>query len=178
MPPEAAGRVVSRDVARVLALGQVVHRLDDGGDARRPGRRHAHGARLGRRRPRRARVGMVAPDDVIGGPSCSSRRPWPHAVGFSRPSSVVLWGFRSRTEIDQQLAASRPRRPDVRIRHSWDPPDPDGLLTYADRSSRRSASSPTRATATSITLEPGWAAAHLVARRRSRSASSRSATTW
>ena len=73
-------------------------------------------------------VGLVAPDDVVGGTELMISPDVARVVGLARPSSVVLWGFRSRAEIDQQLAAAGLVATTIRIRRSWDPPDPDGLL--------------------------------------------------
>ena len=68
MPPEAAGRVVGRDVARTVALGQVVMTQTTA---------TLHGVQAGDvltvlgwdGAGHDLTVGLVAPDDVVGGPS-------------------------------------------------------------------------------------------------------------
>jgi hypothetical protein len=104
-------------------------------------------------------VGEVAPDAEVGAellvpPNIAD------AVGLARPSSVIMWGFRSRTELDQQLAAAGLVTPTVRIRHSWDPPDPDNLLSYADIKQALGEFA-FKGTDTTMQIEPGWVSAHL-----------------
>jgi hypothetical protein len=54
------------------------------------------------------------------------------AIGFSRPASVVLFGFRSTDEIDAALAARGLVRPGVRISRSWSRlRNPDSTLGLA-----------------------------------------------
>jgi hypothetical protein len=157
-PPEAAGRVVGRDVSRTLALGGVVVNAVTAA---------MHGIQAGDTitvlgwdgAPHVLGVGQVAPDAEVGAellipPTVAD------GVGLARPSSVVLWGFRSRTEIDQQLAAAGLVTPTVRIRHSWDPPDPDGLLSYADIKQALGEFA-FKGTDTTMQIEPGWVPAHL-----------------
>ena len=105
MPPEVSGRIVNRDVARITAVGQVVmtqttaslHNVQAGDVLTLLG-----WDGLGHD----VVVGLVAPDDVVGGPELMIDPAVAGVVGLARPSSVVLWGFRSRAEIDQQLAAA------------------------------------------------------------------------
>lgn len=76
-------------------------------------------------------VGAVVPDDhifseIIMSDSTADR------LGFRRPSRVILWGFDSRDEMQDQLTAGGLERPGVRIRRSWDLPDPDETLSTAE----------------------------------------------
>ncbi len=76
-------------------------------------------------------VGAVVPDDhnmgeIIISDSTADR------LGLRRPSRVILWGFDSRDEMQAQLAAGGLERPGVRIRRSWDLPDPDETLSTAE----------------------------------------------
>src|SRR5215213_8439275 len=155
MPPEGAGRIVNRDVARILAVGQVVltqttaslHGVQGGDVLTVLGWDGAGHDVL---------VGLVAPDEVVGGPELMMGPPVAGVVGLARPSSVVMWGFRSRAEIDQQLAANGLVTTTIRIRRSWDPPDPDGLLTYPQIKTKFG-----EFAYSSSAQEPGWAAAHV-----------------
>jgi len=155
MPPEAAGRVASRDVARTEALGQVVVTQTTA---------TLHGVQAGDVLTvlgwdgigHDLTVGLVAPDDVVGGPELMISPDVAGVVGLARPSSVVLWGFRSRAEIDQQLAANGLVATTIRIRRSWDPPDPDGLLSYPQIKAKFG-----EFAYSDTAQEPGWVGAHL-----------------
>jgi hypothetical protein len=158
MPPDVAGRVISRDLARTLALGGVVMNALTAA---------AHGVRAGDSlsvlgwdgNAHALPVALISPDEQIGAellipPAVAD------GLGLNRPSSVILWGFRSRSAIDQALAAAGLVNAGTRIRHSWDPPDPDATLSYAHLK-------PTlgefayAGSGESITLEPGWFEAHI-----------------
>ena len=155
MPPEGAGRIRNREVARILAVGQVVltqttatlHGVQGGDVLTVLGWDGA---------PHDVVVGLVAPDDVVGGPELMIGPAVAGAVGLTRPSSVVIWGFRSRAEIDQQLAANGLVATSIRIRRSWDPPDPDGVLSYAQIKLKFG-----EFAYSDTAQEPGWVAAHL-----------------
>ena len=155
MPPEGAGRIVSRDVARILAFGQVVLTQTTAS---------LHGVQPGDvltvlgwdGAPHDLVVGMVAPDSVVDGPELMISPGTAGVVALARPSSVVLWGFRSRAEIDQQLAAAGLVATSIRIRRSWDPPDPDGLLSYPQIKAKFG-----EFAYSDTAQEPGWVAANL-----------------
>jgi D-alanyl-D-alanine carboxypeptidase len=155
MPPEGAGRVVSRDVARILSFGQVVMTQTTAS---------LHGVQQGDvltvlgwdGAPHDLVLGMVAPDSVVDGPELMISPGTAGVVALARPSSVVLWGFRSRAEIDQQLAAAGLVATSIRIRRSWDPPDPDGLLSYSQIKVKFG-----EFAYNDTVQEPGWVAANL-----------------
>jgi hypothetical protein len=155
MPPEVSGRIVNRDVARITAGGQVVMTQTTAS---------LHGVQAGDVLTllgwdglgHDVGVGLVAPDDVVGGPELMVAPSVAGVVGLARPSSVVLWGFRSRAEIDQQLAAAGLVSTSIRIRRSWDPPDPDGLLSYPQIKAKFG-----EFAYSDTAQEPGWVAAHL-----------------
>jgi len=155
MPPEVVGRISSRDLARVTAGGQVVLTQTTAG---------LHGVQAGDvltllgwdGAAHDLVVGLVAADDVVGGSELMISPAVAAIVGLARPSSVILWGFRSRAEVDQQLAAAGLVTTTIRIRRSWDPPDPDGLLTYPQIKTKFG-----EFAYSSSAQEPGWAAAHV-----------------
>jgi len=155
MPPEVVGRITSRELARVIASGQVVmtqttatlHGVQAGDTLTVLGWDGAN---------HDLAVGLVAPDDVVGGSELMISPGVAGSVGLVRPSSVLLWGFRSRAEIDQQLAANGLVATTIRIRRSWDPPDPDGLLSYPQIKTKFG-----EFAYSETAQEPGWAAAHL-----------------
>jgi hypothetical protein len=158
MPPELAGRIMSRAISRALALGQIVMGATSAG---------LHGVKVGDTLVIQGwngltyglTVGVIGSDEVVGSellvsPDVAA------AIGFNRPSSAVLWGFRSRADIDAALAAQGLVRSNVRIRRSWDPPDPDGLLPQVQIKTQFGEFAYSGA-ANTITLQAGWVAAHL-----------------
>ncbi len=155
MPPEVVGRITSRELARVIASGQVVMTQTTA---------TLHGVQAGDvltvlgwdGANHDLAVGLVAPDDVVGGSELMISPAVAGGVGLVRPSSVLLWGFRSRAEMDQQLAANGLVATTIRIRRSWDPPDPDGLLSYPQIKAKFG-----EFAYSDTAQEPGWAAAHL-----------------
>jgi hypothetical protein len=159
MPPEAAGRVVNRQVARILAVGQVVMAQTTA---------TMHGVQAGDvltllgwdGGAHDVVVGLVTGDDVTGGSELMISPDLAQSMAMVRPSSVVMWGFRSRTEIDQQLAANGLVASDIRIRRSWDPPDPDALLSYPEIKSKLGEFQYSGSGGAMI-QEPGWAATHI-----------------
>jgi hypothetical protein len=158
MPPEVAGRVISRDLARTLALGGVVMNAVTAA---------AHAVQVGDSlsvlgwdgNAHALTVAALASDEDVGAelllpPVVAD------AIGLSRPSSAILWGFRSRPEIDQALAAAGLVNATTRIRHSWDPPDPDATLSYADLK-RVLGEFAYAGSGESVTLQPGWFESHI-----------------
>jgi len=159
IPPELAGRTMSRQVARVLATGQLVMGATSA---------TLRGAKAGdivvvqgwNGNTYRFRVGLVASDDLIGGSELLISPAVAQSIGFSRPSDVVIWGFRSRAAINAALAAHGLVKTTIRIRRSWDPPDPDVLLTQAQLKVKGGEFAYS-GSGFGITLQPGWIASHI-----------------
>ncbi|HEY4333633.1 MAG TPA: M15 family metallopeptidase [Ilumatobacteraceae bacterium] len=77
-------------------------------------------------------IGMIAADDVVGSELLMSTDE-ADTLGVTTNSSMIVWGFASHASILDALTASGlTNRSDTRIRHSWDPPDPDSTLGLAD----------------------------------------------
>ena len=129
MDPGVARAVRGAEVGAVLARGEVVM-----------GRTTAdlRGARAGddvdllgwNGGTYRLRVGMVAPDDAVGAELVLGEG-LAAAIGFVRPTSVVIWGFSSRAAIDGALPTQVAFRQPWRVRRSWEPPDADAVLSQA-----------------------------------------------
>lgn len=123
---DLAGRVLSVRVAKVLGAGQLV-----------VGERWAalHGVLTGDQLVllgwdglgHTVKVGLVAPTSEVGNPEILAAPALAGSWGMTRPSSVAIWGISSRDAIDAALAKRLPHTP-VRVRHSWDAPDPDDTL--------------------------------------------------
>ena len=158
MPPDVAGRVISRDLARTLAVGGVVMNAVTAA---------LHGVQAGDSlsvlgwdgNAHALTVAAIAPDAEIGAELLVSPAV-ADVIGLNRPSSVILWGFRSKSEIDQALAAAGLVNSTTRIRHSWDPPDPDATLSYTETKTALGEFA-YAGSGESITLEPGWFEAHI-----------------
>lgn len=70
----------------------------------------------------------VVPDAITGGTELLLSLEAADRLGIGRLSRIVLWGFDSRASIDAELARQGLVSTSVRIRRSWDPPDPDGTI--------------------------------------------------
>lgn len=73
-------------------------------------------------------IGAVVDDEITGGTELLITPGGAERLNLSRKSSVVMWGFGSRGDLDQALADNDLVSTSVRIRRSWDPFDPDSTL--------------------------------------------------
>ena len=128
LPLDTVGPLMGRDVAGILARGYVVM-----------GRTTAQmrGAAVGdvvdlvsaNGSLASFLIGMVADDAVVGGTELLITPDQADVIGATIDTRIVLWGFDSRAVLDQALSsAGLDTRPDVRIRRSWDPFDPDSTI--------------------------------------------------
>lgn len=76
-------------------------------------------------------IGAVVDDAVTGGTELLLSTAAGDRLEVNRQSRIVLWGFDSRAAIDAQLAAHNLVSTSIRIRRSWDAPDPDSTLGMA-----------------------------------------------
>jgi hypothetical protein len=87
-------------------------------------------------------------------------------LGISRLSRVVIWGFRSRAAIDSALRSNGLVSIAVRLRRSWDLPDPDSTIGMA-RTKQLLGEFAYRVNSNgSVTQETAWQAANLPGGRR------------
>lgn len=73
-------------------------------------------------------VADVVPDVITGGTELLVSLAAGDRLGVARESRVVLWGFESRAAVHAELVRQNLISTSVRIRRSWDPPDPDDTL--------------------------------------------------
>lgn len=136
LPTEAIAALMGRNVAAVVARGDVVMGSTTAGlrDARVGDTidlEAASGAVV------RLTVGMVANDSVIGGTELLLSPAQGDRLGVTRVTSIVVWGFPSRGSIDANLAAyGLDQRVGIRVRRSWDPFDPDATLSMSETKAR------------------------------------------
>ena len=84
----------------------------------------------------RVLVGLVAADSTVGGTEILMSPELFRAMGFLRPTRVLMWGIPDRNRLNAAMAANGLARSDVRIIRSWDPPSPDGTLSTATTKAR------------------------------------------
>jgi hypothetical protein len=77
------------------------------------------------------RISAVVDDAIIGGTELLMSPEAGDRLGVSQLNRAVMWGFSSRASIDAALAANGLVSTSIRIRRSWDPPDPDNTLGMA-----------------------------------------------
>ncbi|MGB0112976.1 MAG: M15 family metallopeptidase [Ilumatobacteraceae bacterium] len=132
LPPAAVGATMGRDVAAHLATDAVVMGQTS---ATLPGRSvqagdsvalvAAWGSVI------RFRVAAVLPDSAIGGTEILMSSAAAARLGITEIRRAVIWNPTSRTAMNTALAANGLVSTSVRIRRSWDPPDPDDTLGMA-----------------------------------------------
>jgi hypothetical protein len=130
LPPDAVARTLGRNVSRHLAPDAlVIGALSAGLRGARAGDTvllvGASGAGVW------FRVAAVLPDAEIGGAEFLMSTQAGDRLGIGRLSRVVMWGFPSRAAIDAALGENGLVSTSVRIRRSWDPPDPDNTIGMA-----------------------------------------------
>jgi hypothetical protein len=131
LPVESIGAILGRNVSRYVASGTVVVSETSAGIT---------GAQAGDVMDLiggdgsivQAVIGRVAPDAEVGGAEIVMSTDQADLFGAKLSTSVLIYGGFGRGRLDATLAA-RGLSGDstVRIRRSWDPPDPDGTIGLA-----------------------------------------------
>lgn len=112
-------------------------------------------------------IGAVIADEITGGTELLITPEGAARLNLRRKSSVVMWGFESRAEMDQALSDNGLVSTSIRIRRSWDPFDPDSGLGMA-RTKELLGEFAYRVNSNgSVTQEAAWQAANLPPGRRS-----------
>ena len=76
-------------------------------------------------------IAQVVPDEITGGTELLLSIEAALRLGVTRESRIVLWGFDSRAALDAELVRQNLISTSIRVRRSWDPPDPDFTLGMA-----------------------------------------------
>jgi hypothetical protein len=157
---DLAGRVIGVPVAKALGAGQVV-----------VGERWAalRGVVAGDvlvllgwdGLPHNVVVGLVVSASDAGNPEILASPALAGSWGMTRPSSVAIWGISSHEAIDAALAKRLPATP-IRVRHSWDAPDPDDILGNSTLKTLVG-DFQYAGDGDAITVEAGWRGANIVA---------------
>jgi hypothetical protein len=161
--PAAAVQLMSPAVGRTLATGQIV--MGETSASLR-------GAQVGdvveflgwNGAVQHATIGLIAADDEVGSTELVFSDTVAASFGFVRPSSVRIWGYRSRTAITfvlgRRLGPTTPAT-GIRVRRSWDPPNPDRVLDTVELK-RRLGEFAISGGGNGVNPEPGWVAANIV----------------
>ena len=106
-------------------------------------------------------IGAVIDDEITGGTELLITPEAAARLFLRRKSSVVMWGFSSREDMDEALADNDLVSTSIRIRRSWDPFDPDSGLGMG-RTKELLGEFAYRVNANgSVTQETSWQAANL-----------------
>jgi D-alanyl-D-alanine carboxypeptidase len=77
-------------------------------------------------------IGRVAPDAEVGGAEIVMSTVQADTLGATLATSVLIYGQFDRARLDAALSArGLSTDPKIRVRRSWDPPDPDGTIGLA-----------------------------------------------
>jgi len=130
LPPEAVGATMGRDVSALLAPDTVVMGATTAG---------LRGAKAGDVLQLVSggggvvlfRIAAVLPDDRIGGTELLMSTQAADRLGITELRRALLWNPSSRDAMNAALADNGLVSTSVRIRRSWDPPDPDDTIGMA-----------------------------------------------
>lgn len=108
-------------------------------------------------------VAMIGTDAQVGGAEVIMSPAAADRIGVTRTTRAVLWGFSSRTAIDQALTRHGVggSLAETRAVRSWDPPNPDSTLSTARTKELLGEFAFRVESNGSITQDPAWVAANL-----------------
>lgn len=161
LPVEAVGRVMSYRVAGVVASGGVVLGSTSAG---------LRGAQAGDvldlvtsgGATAAVRVGLVAPDDEIGGAELVMSTDLAQALGQTTVTRVLFFGQFDRDRLIAELAAAGyVDGTAVRITRSWGPRNPDDLLSSSQLKALLGEFDYRINTDDSLSVDPDWRAANV-----------------
>jgi hypothetical protein len=165
LPLEAVGAVMGRNVSGVLANGAIV--MSQTAAARR-------GAQVGDvvdlvaqdGSLRSNLVGMVAPDALLGDTEILMQPDQADLLGSTPATRVLIYGPPSRDALEAAFAANGVTgNPTIRVRRSWDPPDPDDTIGLS-RTKQLLGESAYRVNGDgSVSVDPTWRGAYIPAQR-------------
>jgi hypothetical protein len=130
LPPEAIAATMGRDVSAVLAPDALVMGATSAG---------LRGAQVGDSMQLVAawggivwfRIAGIFPDDRVGGAEFLMSTAAADRLGVTEARRALLWNPASRAAMDSALAANGLVSTSIRIRRTWDPPDPDETIGMA-----------------------------------------------
>jgi len=107
-------------------------------------------------------VGLVAPDDKVGGTEIVMSTSQANVLGATLSTSVLIYGQFDRAALDAGLAArGLSTDPAIRVRRSWDPFDPDSTLGLAKTKKALGELAYTVTSSGAMLVDDGWRAAFI-----------------
>lgn len=160
LPPEVIAATMGRDVSALLApdaliMGETSAGLRGAAVGDSMQLTAASGALV------RFRIAGIFPDARIGGAEFLMSNAAADRLGVDQLRRAVLWNPSSRSAMDAALADNSLVSTSIRIRRSWDPPDPDDTIGMA-RTKALLGEFAYRVNANgSVSQDDGWVAASL-----------------
>ncbi|HEY7626914.1 MAG TPA: M15 family metallopeptidase [Ilumatobacteraceae bacterium] len=110
-------------------------------------------------------VGRVAPDGEIGGAEVVMSTAQADLLGATLDTSVVIYGQFTRGQLESALAArGLSTDPNIRVRRSWDPLDPDSTIGLARTKKALGMFSFHVAANDAVTVDDAWRASYVPSR--------------
>lgn len=106
-------------------------------------------------------IAEVVPDEITGGTELLLSIDAANRLGVTRDSRIVLWGFESRAAINAELERQNLISTSIRVRRSWDPPDPDSTLGMAATKTALGEFAYRINASGSVTVDSAWKAANI-----------------
>ncbi len=107
------------------------------------------------------RIAEVVPDEIIGGTELLLSIEAGERLGITRDSRIVLWGFDSQSALDAELVRQDLISTSIRVRRSWDPPDPDETIGMAETKAALGEFAYRVNSNGSVTLDSAWTSANI-----------------
>jgi len=106
-------------------------------------------------------IAAVVDDAIIGGTELLMSPAAGDRLGVTGIRRAVMWGFTSRDSINAAMAANGLVSTSIRIRRSWDPPDPDNTIGMAKTKSELGEFAYRVNSNGSVSLDSGWKNANI-----------------
>ena len=160
MAIDAAAATMSPDVANVLAGGQIVLGSTSA---------NLRGAQVGdvvelisaAGNLVQLTIGMIAPDATIGGAEIVVGDAQADALGLTIVTRMVVWGFASRSALEDALNANGLISTTVRVNRSWDIASPDSNLSLSQTKALLGEFPYQITSGDTIHILPSWVAANI-----------------
>jgi D-alanyl-D-alanine carboxypeptidase len=157
--PRGAAPFVGGDVASAVTFGGVV--LSAGSAALRDARVGDVVTFVGwDNQVHRRRIDAVVPDDRVGSELTFSTAD-ARSFGLIRPASVWIWDIGDAPALERGLATVQQRNRYVGIGRSWDPADPDGVLSSVELKRAIGEVEFRPGDGDAVTLDPAWVSANI-----------------
>lgn len=110
----------------------------------------------------RVAIGAVVADDVVGGSELTMSRDLASALGAGSDTGMVIFGHLDPAVVDGALGArGLLSDPAVRVRHTWDPQDPDNTLGLAATKQQLGEMSFKITGSGGISVDGGWSSRYI-----------------